>query len=106
MNFQTNTGEVITLQEASEMTKRFRESTWNTGTIALAAGGDLVSQILSQTGCKGVRFYFALDADNQIQLVLVGVDENGDDMYEGVLVDRLSICPPKCSAKNALNGIG
>ncbi|MEN9948539.1 MAG: hypothetical protein RL106_1362 [Bacteroidota bacterium] len=106
MNFQTNTGEVITLQEASEMTKRFRESTWNTGTIALAAGGDLVSQILSQTGCKGVRMYFALDADNQIQLVMVGVDENGDDMYEGVLVDRFRGCPPTCPSKNPLNDIG
>lgn len=106
MSFQENSGEAITLQEASEMTKRFRDSVFNKGTIALSVNGDLVSEILNQNGCKGVRFYFALDTDNLTQLVLVGVDENGDDIYEGLLVDRLSNCPPKCSTKNPLNEIG
>jgi hypothetical protein len=47
--------------------------------------------------------YFALDKDGNNQLVLVGVDANGDDMTAGVIVDKAYACPPYCSQKNPLN---
>ncbi|MFT5337433.1 MAG: hypothetical protein ACI9YL_001435, partial [Luteibaculaceae bacterium] len=36
-------------------------------------------------------------------LVLVGVDSNGDDMYNGKIMERANYCPAYCSALNPLN---
>lgn len=103
MTFTGNEGAVITLAEGSKMTAAYRATISTGDTIALAVGKNLVNSILGQTGCMGIRMYFALDEDGNNQLVLVGVDANGDDMTAGVIVDKLNPCPKQCSTKNALN---
>ncbi len=103
MTFTGNEGAVITLAEGSKMTAAYRATISTGDTIALAVGKNLVNSILGQTGCMGIRMYFALDEHGNKQLVLVGVDANGDDMTVGVIVDRLFPCPNGCSQKNALN---
>ncbi len=103
MTFTGNEGAVITLAEGSKMTAAYRANISTGDTIALAVGKNLVNSILGQTGCMGIRMYFALDKDENKQLVLVGVDANGDDMTAGVIVDKAYLCPPTCSQKNPLN---
>ncbi|MFA9219999.1 MAG: hypothetical protein ACEQSL_02310 [Sediminibacterium sp.] len=103
MTFTGNEGAVITLSDGSTMTADYRATISTGDTIALAVGKNLLNSILQQTGCMGIRMYFALDEDGNKQLVLVGVDANGDDMTAGVIVDKLSPCPKTCSTKNALN---
>jgi hypothetical protein len=50
-----------------------------------------------------MRMYYALDENGNKQLVLVGVDANGDDITSGYIADHLLPCPHSCSQKNQLN---
>jgi len=103
MSFTGNEGTVITLADGATMTADYRATITPGDTIALAVGKNKLASILSQSGCMGIRMYYALDSLGNNQLVLVGVDSNGDDMTAGVIVDRLLPCPSTCSSKNSLN---
>ncbi|MFL5740988.1 MAG: hypothetical protein ACJ75B_12270 [Flavisolibacter sp.] len=37
-------------------------------------------QVLAKPGCVGLRVYFAMDDNMQIRVVIVGVNENNEDM--------------------------
>jgi hypothetical protein len=103
MTFTGNEGAIITLAEGSQMTANYR-ATINVGeTIGHAVGKNLVNAILNQTGCMGIRLYYAMNNKGEKQLVLVGIDANGDDLSQGVIVDYLGNCPPECGKPNALN---
>jgi hypothetical protein len=103
MTFTGNEGAVITLAEGAEMTANYR-ATINVGdTIGHAVGKNLVNAILNQTGCMGIRLYYAINSKGEKQLVLVGVNSDGDDMSQGVIVDYLANCPPRCGKPNPLN---
>lgn len=103
MTFTGNEGAVITLAEGAEMTANYR-ATINIGeTIGHAVGKKLFNSILDQSGCVGIRIYYALDENDEKQLVLVGVDSDGNDMASGVIVDKSISCPTRCSFKNPLN---
>lgn len=103
MTFTGNEGAVITLAQGAEMTANYR-ATINVGdTIGHAVGKNLVNAILNQSGCLGIRFYYAINKKGEKQLVAVGVDSNGNDLSEGLVVDDLYNCPPVCSKPNALN---
>ena len=103
MSFTGNEGAIITLAEGSTMTADYRATISSGDTIALAVGKNLLAAILGQSGCMGIRMYYSLDEKGNNQLVLVGVDSNGDDMTTGVIVDKLQECPQLCSIKNSLN---
>jgi|694.fasta_scaffold03216_3 hypothetical protein len=103
MTFTGNEGAIITLAEGAEMTANYR-ATINVGdTIGHAVGKNLVNAILNQTGCMGMRIYYAINEKDEKQIVLVGVDENGDDLAQGIIVDRVPNCPPVCGKLNPLN---
>ena len=103
MSFTGNEGAIITLAEGSTMTAAYRATISSGDTLALAVGKNLLASILGQSGCMGIRMYYALDDKGNDQLVLVGVDANGNDMTAGYLVDQLERCPNVCSQKNSLN---
>jgi hypothetical protein len=103
MTFTGNEGSIITLAEGSTMTAEFRATISIGDTIGMAVGKNLLAAIIDQKDCMGVRMYYALDDNGKNQLVLVGVDSNGNDMKNGVIVDRLLACPVVCSIKNELN---
>lgn len=92
----------ITLAEASAWTAAFRAAHPN-AIKANAFGGKAISDILAQTGCVGIRIYYSLDTNNVQQLIVVGVDSDGNDLYEGLLAERSMPCPPYCSTANPLN---
>ena len=75
-------------------------------------GKEILTSILSQPGCMGIRFYHAIDDKGQKTLVLVGNDQKGQSMWsstksaagKGALKsvrpagggDNSFPCPPYC----------
>ena len=98
-------GEAIALSEAAALTANYRESQGDTtGTVkAHFFGRDILQNILDQENCVGIRMYYGLDENGGRQLVLVGVDQAGQDMENGLVADRSRVCPPDCIV-STLNG--
>jgi hypothetical protein len=95
----------ITLVNAAAKTSAFRSSYPNRVKAIVVSQNDL-SPILGQTGCVGVRFYFSLEDtsdSNSLNLVAVGIDNNGNDMTSGIMKNSGNPCPPYCSQTNSLN---
>lgn len=103
MSFTGNENHAITLQEASEWTANYRATINNGETIAHFFGKDALNAILAQQGCVGIRIYYALDENGAKQLILVGANADGNDLFNGVLAERSFKCPQDCSAANPLN---
>jgi hypothetical protein len=49
-------------------------------------GSDIISQILSQPGCEGLRLYNGMDSEGNVSLVYVGVDRKGNPIVEYTVV--------------------
>jgi hypothetical protein len=66
-----------------------------------------IREILNQSGCEELRYYFALDdvnKPNEITVCFVGVDASGNDIISGgVMKDSVIACPLNCGTNNALN---
>jgi hypothetical protein len=93
----------IPLATAAEWTKNYRTSCPAGSTIAHYFGKDAIQAIMNQTNCVGIRIYYALDDNGAQQLIIVGVDSSGNDLYNGLLAERSTTCPTMCSAANPLN---
>lgn len=102
MAFNGSEGEAISLNEAATMTANYRSANPN-ATRGHFMGSTILNSILAQSGCKGIRTYYGIDSSGQKQLVMVGVDANGDDMTSGIIADRGLGCPSACSSSNPLN---
>lgn len=68
-------------------------------------GRDVLDQILAQPGCKGIRITHALNDKQERQLLIVGVDAQGNSMLpvsatimpgENSILDFSFPCPPFC----------
>jgi hypothetical protein len=103
MSFNGNEGDFITLREGSEMTKRYRDTIQPGEVIGVLFGKEKIKAILDQSECEGIRFYFAVNAQGENTLVLVGTDSNQNDMVNGLIVDNGGPCPSLCSITNPLN---
>jgi hypothetical protein len=62
-----------------------------------------LDQLLAQPGCAGLRYYYGRKSEGEDTLILVGVDKEGNDMTEGVLLEESFLCPPICGTANVLN---
>src|SRR5690606_26455997 len=96
MTIDNNTGEVISLDEAIKYTHTFQIN--NPDAIkSFFAGINKINCILGQDDCMGIRFYNGEDSvTGKSNLVLVGVDKNGEDITQGVILERLTDCPTLC----------
>jgi hypothetical protein len=101
-DFDINAGEQIDLDTASSWTANYRNTNPD-GTLSYYFGSEAYTELLAQEGCYGIRLYNAINELGESQIVMVGVDSNGDDLYEGILFDRSHACPPFCRRKNPLN---
>lgn len=93
----------ISLTEASQFTANYRNSMDEGTAIGGVFGEDAVLAILNQDGVVGLRYYYAMDNAGKRVMVLVGVNEEGDDIVDGLLAERAAPCPPWCSKPNPLN---
>ncbi len=92
----------ISLEEARDLIGRWRRA--NPDKRAAGAFTRVpFDRILAQKGCAGIRAYFAMNPDETMTLVLVGTDENGNDIHSGFLAEQLFPCPPFCSMGSELD---
>lgn len=87
-------GDQITMNEGEEMIARWRENTANcnidTSISYNFIGRDILLQLLNQSGCAGISFYYGLDSLNRPSLVYVGTRYDNTDI-ESVVCDRALI---------------
>ncbi len=94
--------EIINLAEAVSLTHAFQNSTIGNGqTISAIIEKEFIEQVLNQEDCCGINIYNALDEEGKITFVLVGYDRDKKDIVEGIIVDKLKICPKDCYNTNS-----
>jgi hypothetical protein len=93
----------IPVSDASKLTAKFRASVSNNSVKAGFFWKESIDEVLAQKGCAGIRYYYASNTDGSPALVLVGVDNEGNDMVDGTLVEFSRPCPPYCASTNSLN---
>jgi hypothetical protein len=99
----TNNPHEITLQEAITMTHAYQNTPQFAGqTKAGLITASAVQDLLNQPGCLGVRIYFALNTNNDLTTVMVGTNSTGEDMTDGILLNKNQNCPPWCSPSSEL----
>ncbi len=99
---KNSAGAVVTLAEAIDFTHAYQEQ-YPDSTKAYLVDVDKLNLITEQKGCISVRIYNGYDTENNTtNLVLVGVDSEGEDMTEGIIIERVFSCPPYCSGKSPL----
>lgn len=86
----------ISRRDAAALVRRFRESAPAGALVASMFGRSIFDAILAQDGCRGIRVHYAMEPDGSRTLVLVGVEANGADMWDGVLGEEHFPCPPFC----------
>jgi hypothetical protein len=91
-----NENHVITLDQAIKFVQNHQMSPRVPSIKGGYFGRSIFDKILAQSGCVGVRFYYAQKDDGTSTLVLVGVDNMSNDMTGGVLGDVVIPCPPYC----------
>lgn len=101
MAFNGTEGGAITLQTGADLTAKYRREN-PSETKGHFFGKDILNELLTQSGCMGIRMYYGIGASGQKELVLVGADADENDMLE--LVADLSLpCPGLCGNSNVLN---
>ncbi|MBH8557778.1 hypothetical protein [Hymenobacter negativus] len=103
MPFNGSESRAIDPNKASEWTKSFREK--HPGEIiAHFFGRDILTDILNQEGCQGIRFYYGTDGGVP-QLIAVGADSDENDQLgeNRIVADEACGCPDRCSQPNILN---
>ena len=103
MEFTGNENHSITLTEASNLTKNYREKAETGAIVGAYFGKSTFLKILDQEGCVGIRYYFGQKDDGTPEMILVGVDANGNDLEKGEIAERQYPCPPNCGENNELN---
>ena len=103
MPFNGREGKTISMGVAKKWVKNWRDA--NPGkTEAIFFGKEKLKELLDEPESVGIRFYFAINDDNEYRLVLIGAKENEDNILpseegkDGVSgpMDDGKPCPPNC----------
>lgn len=103
MAFNGTEASQVTLTEASDWTKNFRNTITSGETLGHFFGKDIINAILNQSECMGIRIYYGMEEDGTKNLVMVGAMANENDMETGVLAEHAIKCPHICGIANSLN---
>lgn len=76
----------ITVEEAGTLTRNYRMAAGRGAVKGRYFSRTSIEQILMQEEVVGVRYYYAEDNQGRPQMVMVGVDGNGQDMTEGFVI--------------------
>ena len=90
----TEWGEIISREDAELFTQFF--SIDFQGIKAHMFSAEILSSIINQESAIGVRFYHAIE-EGRPTLVVVGVDENGNDLRYDKFAEKSRPCPPWCA---------
>lgn len=107
--FNGSEGGPIPLATAKEWTANYRATIKPGETEAHYFGSDIIQRLLNEAGSIGIRVYYAIDDQGKKQLLLVGVDEDGNNLLpregaaaksaeveEPIIVDKSYPCPTYC----------
>jgi len=93
----------IPLDQAITMTGLYRSSIPAGMVVSETFELASVNTLLSQPGCTALRIYYGKKEDGTIHAILVGVNEKGEDMAGGTLLEEGERCPPHCPPQSILN---
>ncbi len=98
----TNT---IDLATAQAWAKKWRDIPTNTVKAHLIPQFN-VTQLLAEEGCQDIRAYIGIDDAGVTRLMLVAVDEHGNDLIDAAngfyIYDFTTPCPPGCDVNSPL----
>jgi hypothetical protein len=98
----TPAGEVITLPEAIIYVNDFRKK-FPKEIKASIFDCSLIQKLLDQTNCSQLKIYYGYDDQgSHLAPVLVGIDDEGDDMTAGIILERSGMCPDQCDFASPL----
>ncbi len=105
MAFDGTEGGSMNHSTAADWTENYRD-TFPNATKAHFFGKDIINDILNQSGCMGIRIYYAIDDKDKPKLILVGADANEADMIASsqIVADFGMPCPSNCDNDSSLNG--
>jgi hypothetical protein len=86
----------VNFKKAQTLVKAYQKNKTRKEVKALYFSRDAISKILRQRGCIGLRIYYAKKTTGTNTLVITGVDEKGNDIAKGPLVEFGFPCPPYC----------
>ena len=95
--------QIITIDEATNYTSAYRKQSSPDAIRGGLFWKEFVQKLLDQPGCAAMRYYHGMNADGKPVIVLVGVNNKGDDMTDGILLELSPLCPPICGSFNMLN---
>lgn len=105
----------ISLEEASAMTKRFREQKDNVlkpeykDILPLCETFDRTAfdQLTKESGCTTIRCYLGMDENLNVKLIFVAGNAKGDDILpptaDAKIMEFGERCPPICPGVSPLN---
>lgn len=93
----------ISLQLAETLTHAYQNAPYFQGlTVACKIDADAYQELINQVGCAGVRTYFAINETGNLTIVVVGVDLSGNDMTDGIILNKGKNCPTYCESNSSL----
>ena len=103
-SFDDSAGGFISKSLAEQYLNNYTQGpsyTWNQGVKGHYFGKGKVDELLALDGTVGIRIYYGskINASNVLvpQLMIVAVDENGNDILSGdKILDISQPCPPIC----------
>lgn len=114
-----NLNHEISLRQAIEMTSRYRKEKKSILREGVRADTLPFSETFSKSafealtaepGCVGIRCYFCMDAENNVRVLFVGVNENNEDILPkdetkptAMIAEVGQRCPPVCPRSGPLN---
>jgi len=104
MPFTGNEDHTISLEDAAEMTERYRVSAGAAAFLGGYFSKKALNKILGQSSCVGIRIYNGTNETGDRNFVLVGVKADGEDMTGGELAEYATGCPPFCPVSSELTG--
>jgi hypothetical protein len=102
MEYNGTAGSLVELADAAKWTKAFRDQMTSGGIKGYAYSAEIINEILNQDGCVGIRFYNGTDNGTN-NLILVGFDEQGNDLFDKNIAQHGLPCPSNCGEANPLN---
>ena len=80
-------GEEVGYEMGTEFITNYRNAN-PTEVLSYVIGKNILEQLMNQPGCEGVRFYNAINENGQRTLVYVGIDQDGNNIFEHTFVNE------------------
>jgi len=95
-------GEVISKDDGKTMIDAYQNN-YPSNKKAYLYDATLIQSILDQEDVTGLRIYNGERSNGDTCVILVGTNNDGDDLTDGVIVERGKPCPNVCPNNSFFN---